>query len=132
TVGTYPSLAYGIDGNGYVAYYKKSGGNLRLATLNRDAGSWSRRTVDGADGSDVGAELSLDVGEAALRSDFGFTVYDTTIAVAYSDSTNGNLKYARLDIDDPAATWFLTTVDDINGVGRVDLNLHAGPLNLGL
>jgi hypothetical protein len=73
----------------------------------------------------VGASLSLDVGEAALRGSFGFTVYDTTVAVAYSDSTNGNLKYARLDLDDPTATWFMAVVDDTNGVANVDLNLHA-------
>ena len=67
-VGTSPSLGFDIDGNAYLAYYRKSGGNLRLATLNRDANSWLRITVDGTDGSDVGANLSLDVGEAALRT----------------------------------------------------------------
>jgi hypothetical protein len=131
-VGTNPSLAFDIDGNAYLAYYKRSGGNLRLATLERDTGSWSRLTVDGQDGSDAGANLSLDVGEAAVRAGFGFTIYDTTIAVAYSDSTNGNLKYARLDLDDPNATWFSAVVDDANGVGNVELNLHGGPLSLGL
>ena len=40
-VGTNPSLAFDIDGNAYLAYYKRSGGNLRLATLDRDAGTWS-------------------------------------------------------------------------------------------
>jgi hypothetical protein len=133
-VGTNPSLAFDIDGNAYLGYYKRSGGNLRLATWNRDENTWSRLTVDGAtDGADVGADLSVDVGEAAVRSNFGFTQYDTTIAVAYSDSTNGNLKYARLDLDDPAATWFNAVVDDSgSGVGNIDLNLHAGPLELGL
>jgi hypothetical protein len=131
-VGTYPSLAFDIDGNAYIAYYKKSGGNLRLATLNRDAGTWGRRTVDGADGSDTGAGLSADVGEAALRSDFGFTVYHTTVAVAYADTTNGNLKYARLDLDDPTATWYTAVVDDTRGVANINLNLHQGPQEIGL
>ncbi|MEA2733940.1 MAG: hypothetical protein QOE14_391 [Humisphaera sp.] len=130
-VGTNPSLAYDIDGNAYVAYYKRSGGNLRLATLNRDAGTWGRLTVDGADGSVTGADLSLDVGEAAIGTSFGFTVYDTTVAVAYSDSTNGDLKYARLDLDDPTATWYLSVVDNANGIGRVVLDLHEGPLGGG-
>jgi hypothetical protein len=132
-VGTNPSLAFDIDGNAYLGYYKRSGGNLRLATWNRDADTWSRLTVDGAtDGTDVGADLSVDVGEAAVRSDFGFTQYDTTIAVAYSDSTNGNLKYARLDLDDPNATWFNAVVDNSgSGVGNIDLNLHAGPARAG-
>lgn len=131
-VGTNPSLAYDIDGNAYVAYYKRSGGSLRLATLNRDAGTWGRMTIDGAGAAaDVGADLSLDVGEAAVGTHFGFTVYDTTVAVAYSDTTNGDLKYARLDLDDPDATWFNAVVDDANGIGRVVLDLHEGPLGGG-
>src|SRR5262249_17385143 len=122
-----------IDGNAYLGYYKRSGGNLRLATWNRDANTWSRLTVDGAGDTDVGLDLSVDVGEAAVRSQFGFTQYDTTIAVAYSDQTNGDLKYARLDLDDPAATWFNAVVDDSgSGVSNIDLNLHDGPLDLGL
>jgi hypothetical protein len=128
-VGTNPSLAFDIDGNAYVAYYKRSGGSLRLATLNRDVGTWGRITVDGAGAAaDVGGDLSLDVGEAAVGTQFGFTVYDTTVAVAYSDTTNGDLKYARLDLDDPTATWFNAVVSDANGIGRVVLDLHAGPL----
>jgi subtilisin family serine protease len=132
SVGTSPSLQFDTDGNAYLAYYKRSGGNLRLATLDRDADSWIRTTVDGTDGTDVGANLSLDVGEAALRTNGGFTVYDTTVAIAYADSTNGDLKYARLDVDDPAATWFINTVSDEQGVNHIDLNLHEGFLAAGL
>lgn len=131
-VGTNPSLAFDIDGNAYLAYYKRSGGNLRLATMQRNAGTWGRITVDGADGSDTGADLSLDVGEAPVGTRFGFTVYDTTVAVAYSDITNGDLKYARLDLDDPTATWYVSIVDDADGIGRIAFDLHDGPLNLGL
>jgi hypothetical protein len=131
-VGTSPSLAYDIDGNAYVAYYRRSSGDVKLASLNRDSGVWSRQTVDGTDGSNVGASCSLDVGEAAVRSQFGFTTYDTTVAVAYSDTTHGDLKYARIDIDNPQATWYTAVVDDTNGVSNVNLNLHEGPSNLGL
>ncbi len=130
-VGTNPSLKFDIDGNAYLAYYKRSGGNLRLATLNRDSGTWSRITVDGADGADVGADLSLDVDEAAVAGQFGFTQYDTTVAIAYADSTNGDLKYARLDVDNPQATWFLAVADNANGVAHVQLDLHNGPQNVG-
>jgi hypothetical protein len=126
-VGTSPSLAFDIDGNAYLAYYRRTGGNLRLATLHRDAGTWTRITVDGAN-ADVGADLSLDVAEAPVASDFGFTVYDTTVAIAYADNTNGDLKYARLDLDKPSATWFVAVVDDTTGVARIDLDLHTGPL----
>jgi hypothetical protein len=129
-VGTNPSLEFDIDGNAYLAYYKRSGGNLRLAILNRDAGTWSRSTVDGADGTDVGADLSLDVAEVAVRGGFGFTVYDTAVAIAYSDSTNGDLKYARLDLDDPTATWYRAVVADGSGVSNINLDLHGGPTGL--
>jgi subtilisin family serine protease len=129
-VGTSPSLAFDIDGNAFVAYYRKTTGDLKLARLNRDAGTWTTQTVDGAD-ANVGAITSIDVGEAPISSGF-FTVYDTTIAIAYSDSTNGNVKYARLDIDNASATWFIARVDDLNGVSSLDLNLHAGPTNSGL
>ena len=125
-VGTNPSLAFDIDGNAYLAYYKRSGGLLRMATLNRDAGTWGRITIDGGGGTNVGSDLSLDVGEAALRGSFGFTVYDTTVAIAYSDNTNGQLKYARLDIDDPTATWFKAVVDNTT-VAHINLNLHSSP-----
>ncbi len=129
--GSNPSLGFDIDGNAYVAYYRRSGGQLRLATLDRDAGTWTRQIVDGANDVNVGAYASLDVGEAAFRNG-AFTVYDTTIAIAYADVTNGDLKYARIDIDDAGAEWFIATVDDLNGVSSIDLNLHDGPLNLGL
>jgi subtilisin family serine protease len=130
-VGTSPSLGYDIDGNAYLAYYRRSGGNLRLSILDRDSGRWERITVDGLDGADVGSDLSLDVGEAALRNG-PFTVYDTTVAIAYADRTNGNLKYARLDVDDPGATWFIAVVDDTQGVANIDLDLHPGPSNSNL
>ena len=131
-VGLSPSLAYDIDGNAYLAYYRRSGGNLKLATLDRDAATWTREFIDGLDGADVGAVASLDVGEAAVRTNGGFTIYDTTVAIAYADSTNGNLKYARLDLDDPQAQWFVALVDDTSGVSSINLNLHAGTTVNGL
>ncbi len=129
-VGESPSIGFDIDGNAYVAYYRRTSGDLRLATHDRDRSAWTVRTVDGLDGN-VGAVASIDVGEAAIASGF-FTQYDTTVAIAYADSTNGNLKYARLDVDDFAATWFIAVVDNTRGVDRIDLNLHAGPSGSGL
>jgi hypothetical protein len=129
-VGSSPSLAFDIDGNAYLAYYRKTSGDLKLAMLNRDAGTWTISRVDGSD-ANVGSINSIDVGEAPTSGGF-FTVYDTTVAIAYNDSTNGNVKYARLDLDNATATWFVAVVDDLNGVSSVDLNLHAGPTNSGL
>jgi len=74
----------------------------------------------------VGAGISIDVGEAAIRSG-AFTTYDTTVAIAYADKSNGDLKYARLDVDDPSATWYIAVVHNTDGVANIDLNLHAGP-----
>ncbi len=131
-VGVSPSLGYDIKGNAYLAYYRRSGGDLRLATLDRDTGEWTRNTIDGLDGSDVGRELSLDVGEAPFRIPDGFTIFNTTVAIAYADSTNGNLKYARLNIDDADETWFISTVDDTTGVRNIYLSLHLGSPQTGL
>ncbi|MBC7783437.1 MAG: S8 family serine peptidase [Burkholderiales bacterium] len=130
-VGTFPSLGYSIDGDAYLAYYRQTGGALRMAHMDRDSGAWDRRTIDGLDAADVGAYASLDVGEAVSNSG-PFSSYHTTVAIAYADSTNGDLKYARLDVDDSTATWYISRVDDTGGVRGVDLNLHEGPLNLGL
>jgi subtilisin family serine protease len=131
--GLSPSLAFDIDGNAYLAYYRPAGGYLCMATMDRDTGAWLRRTIDGgtASGINAGATLSLDVGEAPQTGGF-FTTYDTTVAIAYADKTNGNVKYARLDLDNPNATWFVGVAADANGVGAIDLNLHAGPTSDGL
>ena len=131
-VGTFPSLGFSIDGTAYLAYYRRSSGDLRLATLDRDANTWSRLTVDGTDGSDVGQLASLYIGEAAVEGSFGFTVYHTTVAIAYADTTNGEVKYARLDEDDPTATWFISNVAAARSIGAIDLKLHTGPQDIGL
>ncbi len=131
SVGESPSIAFDNEGNAYLAYYRKSGGNLRLAILDRDTNSWIRQTVDGTTDGDVGADLSLDVGIAALPTTNGFTVYDRQIAIAYSDTTNGDLKYARLDVDANDG-WQMFTVANEQGVNHIDLQLHDGFLNAGL
>lgn len=121
--GTHTSLAFDIDGNAYIAYHKRSGGILKLATLARDAGTWSFTQVDSGN---VGAYASIDVVENPVSTGL-FTQYDTTVAIAYADVANGDLKYARLDLDNSSATWYIAVVDDLDSVARIDLNLHAGP-----
>jgi len=128
-VGTSPSLDFDINGNAYLAYYRRSGGTLRLATLDRDSATWTRQTVDGGGGTDVGKDVSLDVGEAATSDGF-FTTYHTTVAMAYSDQTDGSLKYARYDldaaIDDPNRNFF-STIATGGGVAHIDFHLHQSP-----
>ncbi|MGB7159561.1 MAG: S8 family serine peptidase [Tepidisphaeraceae bacterium] len=131
-VGTSPSLGYDLQGNGYLAYYRRSGGDVKVATLDRDAGTWTLRIIDGTGGTDVGKEVSLDVGEAPFHVEDGFTIFNTTIAIAYADTTNGNLKYARFNLDDPGDDWVISTVDDTNGVDHINLNLHFGSPQTGL
>jgi subtilisin family serine protease len=123
-VGSFTSLAFDIDGNAYIAYYKRSGGQLKFATLDRDAGTWTKTIVDSGN---VGTYASIDMAEVPVLLPNGFTGYDTTLAIAYADLANGNLKYARLDLDDTAATWVMNTVEDLSGVANIELNLHWGP-----
>jgi hypothetical protein len=132
--GESPSIGYSIYGDAYIGYYRRTGGYLRLATLSRDANTWSTATVDGgtfgsADGASVGSQLSLSVNEAAVSSGF-FTNYDTTVALAYTDDTNKDLKYARLDVTAPGAAWYIAVVES-DPATDLDLNLHNGPENLG-
>jgi hypothetical protein len=129
-----PSLSFSIYGNAYVGYYRETGGYLRLASEDRDAATWSIATVDGGtfgsdDGASVGSDLSLSVEEAAVSDGF-FTSYDTTVAIAYTDDTNKDLKYARLDVTAPGAAWYIATVES-DPVEDINLQLHNGPENLG-
>jgi hypothetical protein len=134
TTGESPSLAFSIYGNAYIGYYRKTGGYLRLASLDRDSGAWSIATVDGGaygsdNGASVGSDLSLSVQETAVADGY-FVSYDTAVAIAYTDDTNKDLKYARLDVTDPSAAWYIATVET-DPARDIDLNLHNGPQNLG-
>jgi subtilisin family serine protease len=130
-----PSLSFSIYGNAYIGYQRKTGSYLRLASLDRDSNTWSITTVDGGsygsgNGAAVGSDLSLSVNEATVSGGF-FTQYDTTVALAYTDDTNHTLKYARLDVVDPTATWYIAVVDATSAVNGISLNLHNGPQNVG-
>ncbi len=124
-VGTSPSLGFDVDGNAYLGYYRKSGGDLRLAILDRDTNKWTRQTVD-TTGDNVGKDLSLQVGERPVGHVFGFTTYDTAVAIAYTDDTKHSLQYARLDVDDGSG-WTYSTVDTSGPVGNISFGLHIGP-----
>jgi subtilisin family serine protease len=127
-VGTSPSLAFDVNGNAYLAYYKRSGGYLRMATLDRDTGRWTRQTIDDGSGDDVGKDVSLDVEEAAVNNG-GFTQYDTNVAMAYSDETTNSLKYARFDLDNsnPSTADLFSTVEAGDLPAHIELHLHASP-----
>jgi hypothetical protein len=86
-------------------------------------------TYGSDDGASVGSDVSLSVNEAAISDGF-FTTYDTTVALAYTDDTNQDLKYARLDVTDPSATWYIAVVEN-DPAQDIDLNLHNGPEDLG-
>jgi len=131
-VGTFPSLSFSIDGNAYIAYYRRSSGDLRLATLDRDTNTWTHETVDGTNGANVGQLASLSIGESASTGNFGFTVYDTQVAIAYDDITNGELKYARIDVDATTPAWNIANVAAAKSISAIDFRLHNGPLDLGL
>ena len=42
------------------------------------------------------------------------------------------MKYARLDVDDATATWYIGNVAAAKSIGGIDLKLHAGPQEIGL
>lgn len=125
-VGTYSSVAFDIDGNAYISYQRRSGGQLRLATLARDSGNWSVEVVDTGN---VGTFTSIDVEERPVAG--LFTTYNTTIAIGYADFDDGAVKYARHDIDDGTG-WLIQTVEDVGSVANISFNLHNGPSGLGL
>jgi hypothetical protein len=131
-VGLSPSLDYDLQGNAYISYYRRTSGDLKLATRDRATGGWVLETLDGLDGANVGGETDLDVAEALFHIPDGFTQFNTTVAIAYTDATNGNLKYARRNLDDVDDTWFISTVDDTSGVAHLDLHLHTGSNQSGL
>lgn len=106
-VGQFPSLTYDRNGDPVIAYFRKSGADLKVQRLDGVNG-WIKYDVDTA--GDVGEWASVSVAQDA-----------DVIAVAYSDATNGDLKYARLADN----AWTLFTVDDMDGgAAYIDLNIH--------
>ncbi len=115
STGQFPSLVFNAVGNPQIAYYYKSSGRLRLASFNSTSNTWGTSTIDAT--ADVGTYASL-----AFEDSGG----DGTLAVAYADQTNGDLKYARYDTTATPATWLIAKVDNLAGVGSIDLTLSNG------
>jgi hypothetical protein len=116
-VGQFPSLAFDAENQPLISYHAKSGGNLKLARWFRDVDSFARSTPDSV--GTVGRFTSI----AFEKTDAG-----NTLAIAYADDTNGNLKY--YSVSSVAGTFNGVTtavVDDLDGVANIDLRLkdHA-------
>ncbi len=98
-VGEYTSLAV-VGGKPAISYYNNSNSDLKFA-INSAAdgsGTWLLTTVDNTGG--VGRYTSLAV------------LADGTPAISYSDSTNGDLKFARNSAADGSGAWTIVTVDN--------------------
>lgn len=115
-VGSFSSLVFDDAGNPVIAYYALSGRNLKLATYVRSVDSFARQTLDSA--GDVGAYASL----AYNLTNDGTSV----LAVAYSDRTNGDLKYARYGTGGFGNVWETFVAADTDGVANISLGLTTG------
>jgi hypothetical protein len=86
-VGTWASVAIGIDGRPVVAYYDATNADLKLARCNDAACAGANERLETLDRTgDVGARASLAIG------------VDGVPTVAYVDATNNALKVARPSI----------------------------------
>lgn len=110
-VGLYPSLWI----NGYepiITYYDKTVGSLDMAVGKGEGGvnGWTLTTVDqGANGDDVGRYSSFAISNTG------------TWSVAYSDTTSGDVRFAKLS----GSTWSITTVDTSGDQGvMISLNYN--------
>lgn len=111
STGQYPSLVFNNVNDPQIAYHSKSTGRLRFASFNWQTNKWSTSTID-AGSSSVGLHSSM-------------TYINGQLAVAYADQANGNLKYAVRN----GNTWTASLVDDLQGVGSIDLNVNTtGPV----
>ena len=115
-VGQFASLAFTDAGDAQIAYYARSGQNLKIAQYVRSVDSFARSTLDSA--GDVGSYASI----AYNLTGNG----ESVLAVAYSDRTTGNLKYARYGTGGFGSAWETFTVDDTEGVSSIDLRLDTG------
>lgn len=107
SVGLYPSLAIDSDDHPTVSYYNKTAGDLKLAEFNGT--KWLFSTI--ASGGDQGRYSSLHINPSTGR-----------YSVAFSDDTNGVLKYAERT----ASTWSIKTIDSVitKGASYVSLDYN--------
>jgi hypothetical protein len=113
-VGRFPSIAV-IDGQPAIAYHDETDGSLRYAARSA-GGTWSDQLVD-----DNGSGASTDVGENASL----IARANGLPAIAYQDSTNQDLRYAR---QFAGGSWSDELVEDGTDVDHVSMALTAdGP-----
>jgi subtilisin family serine protease len=112
-VGLNPSIGFDRGGNTRLSYYDQTNGDLKLATQDARTRQWSLRVLDSQ--GDVGRGAKLAMGEDGRGNEI--------IAVAYQDTTNGDLKYTRMFSGDPFQTF---VVDNLTGVDNINLTLENG------
>jgi hypothetical protein len=105
SVGRGTSLAV-VNGNPAIAYYADTDGSIRFARNSAadGSGAWTVTTVDNS-GNNIGGTPSL----VALS--------DGTPAIAYRDTVNQDLKFARNSVADGSGTWTITTVASAGNQG---------------
>ena len=105
-VGSYSSMTIGTDGLPVISYFDIAKAQLKVTKCGNGACSAnnSATTVDSASG--VGMYTSIAIGADGMP------------AIAYYDSTNGALKFARCADKDCAGGNAITTVDSTGTVGK--------------
>lgn len=105
------------DGRIAIAYYDRDQDALgfALGTISGGSVSWAREKVDS-----YPDENGLNPGDAGKYATMAVAA-DGTVWVAYQDSTNGSLKYARRD---PAGAWTVGIADS-GGGSRPDAGYWA-------
>jgi hypothetical protein len=115
-VGQNPSMITTAAGNVWISYYDRTNQDLKYARRDRDTGTWSIARLDSAGNVGRSSSLAYWVGRPASV----FDPIPETIGIAYSDDTNGNLKYAQAMNN---GRFRVNTLDNLNGVSGIDLNL---------
>lgn len=108
STGLYPSIDINAAGNPIISYYNKTAGDLKFAEF--DGARWNISVI--ASAGDQGRYSDLQVNPSTGR-----------FAVAYSDDTNGVLKYAERN----ANIWSALTIDSVitKGASYISLDFNV-------
>lgn len=117
-IGAWLSMKATPDGKPAVAFYDRTEDALGYAvgTVSGTEVSWAREKVDS-----YRDEEGLNPGDAGKYASMAIAA-DGTVWIAYQDTSNGSLKYARRD---PASGTWTTAVADIGGGRSSDAGYWA-------
>ena len=123
SVGQFASLTFRSNSEPAIAYYRDTSADLRLVAYDREAKTWSRRTI--ASAGNTGRYASIDAFREDTSDSLSRVSYYETLAIAYADQTNGALKYWSQGTSSSGGTPYETikTADATGGVANLSLDL---------